>query len=666
MYPSDPPPFQQQQQPFLKKPMIDVPPEIMEKINHAATFQAPKIFLGVRFLITFMAFIGFVILLTFSVHQDRVISNSFTFTESIRHPFENDALKKVNSMEDANAYIQTVLMPAFINGFIRENSFYTSGNESLAFGGSILLSGIRFRQHRVDPTCDREAWRNKFGPCRPDGVTDSTFTSAPFRGTTGKLYEYTNEATLCGTFKTMCSSTTTGEAPAHTAFRTSLQYPAGGYIIDVTQAQVEKQLTSIVAGKSSRIITKEDIARISQDVTTFFQEGWIDANTRAILVEMALMNSNLPEAMFAAPQIVFEFPSEGGTYTSFLMSPFKLRMTPTYAEQMLVIVASFVGLFFLGNVGRTVLWPQPCVMCLTTEHEEVLSRKPWYECKRCKTGYDRETVETCPHCRLPMEEWNHICLLRGRLADPSMFLSIGNTVLLLVTFFLRQNVRTALQERLDTFESYNKGQLATLPFIDFAPMQKAMNQAFSLSSYNLILSYIGFYSYLRHFETIALFLRVFRYSFRMLYGFIMTAAVPFSAFAMTFYLLLGTRTEEYRGSVFSSMIATFRIMVNDLSFSAVQGDSEAVVEIFWVLYGIFVIMITMNVFIAIVGGGFDKAILNKHNHQVLQSLHLVKDRLLTQFNIKRGPQRNPSYGGKNQEQQLEELMELLQQIKRNR
>eukprot|EP00759_Apiculatamorpha_spiralis_P035170 PhF_6_TR36130/c0_g1_i1/m.52450 len=593
---------------FLEKKSDIIP--TWTDIEQFAQHQKPSRLSALYFFFEFVIYAFYVSILVASSMQDRVVPNGYAFTQSVTKTMATDAMGAVVNMKDAVAYIRQIIVPQYIKGLLSWNNNYTSQTLVQAFGGSTLLTTLRFRQHRSVVGCDRPSYLNKVGPCYRSSEESDWYSTTPFTPVGGsKTFPFVTGSQTCsgtvyGTKQYTLSQLCPGESMKGA---TQATYPSGGYIVDVDFKNLNKKLASLAS--SGAFIADADINSLVYDITSFLEnDRWLDASTRVLLVEFAIMMNNLDEPQFASPTLMIEFTTEGYVLPTFTMIPFKLNLSETQLSLAVLIVACILLAISIIKVIVSFVRTTPCVQCLIDEYEEDLQDTPWYKCSECNSMYDRFALKECPKCERMADEWAHVCPYKGNLLHANMFGPLFNFAFVLTIYLVRQTVRSALQERVDILQDFiaNAPDDIPAPFLDFGSLQKSMGDVSSIAAGNIIWACGGIYAYVRHFEIFGKFLRLFESGAVSIAQFLLAFTIPFAGFVLAFHITFGTRTPgfQYPGQC---LVSTFRLALAQFSFADLHSEMSWFTTLLYVTHGIIVFLTMLNVFIAIIGFAYEEA-----------------------------------------------------------
>ncbi|XP_069102137.1 uncharacterized protein [Argopecten irradians] len=236
------------------------------------------------------------------------------------------ATGEIKSIEDVWMYIETVVLHRlyrsdFYNGEIK------TFDDLRFFENNVKMGPLRIRQIRVSDTCTAPALPRTYGMhCLPDYEADTedkgVYTDGWIPWNTSDLwdgvdtpyrYHYTNP----------------NEAPTYWGLFGT--YSTSGYLVDLD-------------------IMPDEANTLGKDLKN---NGWLDQKTRAIFIEICLMNRN--NRLFTQVQIVFELPSTGGVFMNTkVVSANLYPYTNTFDFIVLGLQLMFVVTIFIRLVSLIV------------------------------------------------------------------------------------------------------------------------------------------------------------------------------------------------------------------------------------------------------------------------------------------------------------------------
>eukprot|EP00760_Papus_ankaliazontas_P031303 PhM_4_TR5230/c0_g1_i3/m.786 len=640
---------------------------ILDEIYEAATLQEPSRATALYAIIKLVGYVIFLGILTASVLSDRVTNHSYFLYSSISNALAEDTYGGVNSKEAAVEYIRDVVAVKFLDGYTEwEGTLVLS--EPRIFSSLIPLSTIRLRQQQVVPGCSRDAWQDAYSPCHPPIVENNPWD------TTGEIRKsvlpgtfphpnvgvYNTPQSLCP-FKEMCETEQSADISSTSA--PPVPVPPGGYIYDMNLTWALERMKEI-ASKKNNTLEESDFQTIAAEAYNWILEtSWISQDTRILIVEFTMVTANFERPFYVMPTIAFHFPAAGGVNKAFDVLPLLLSSSASVLEIALVALSCVILFMYCARIVKRALMPVPCVKCIMFRYREYLVGKAWYKCVEptCPASFDRRITDNCPNCGTAERQWMHTCFW-GAIRDINMGQTVVNMGLLLGAFFIRLQVRNAFQERVDVLE---KG-IGT--FLDLRPIQQRMSLTFSLNAVNLILTFFGLLTHVRHFESFGKYLRLFGHGAVMVLTFLATFGVAFVGFSIAMHLSFGSQGNNFE-DINGSMLNAFRIMLGDMGFGDLAGDSVVLNYFLYTVFCVTVIIVALNVFVSIVTFAFQEATRLKPDNIVRNSFFLIKRDIKRAIRIWRGrpPERVPvkvkeELPNKGEVSKLQELKALVTEL----
>eukprot|EP00759_Apiculatamorpha_spiralis_P011461 PhF_6_TR18886/c0_g1_i3/m.27510 len=588
----------------IPRPSPDRMTPLIAKIYELAEFQQPKLEIALWSMVKFVFYVAFMGLLTAQVLNDRITSHSFNVYQACSRNMQNDAFNAVKSKADAVTYVSDALVTTFLKGYLTwDGRLQTTPT---VFGGLVPLSTIRLRQMRTYPRCSRSDWRNLFSVCH--APLQSSFGASAgeiFKETLPEFSQpnvnvYRTAESLCE-FSTLCVDS---QSTVSQELRPDVASPGGGYVYEFNLTNAVLRMTNASINNNG-VVPDDVIPGIVSDAFSWITaEGWMNEETRSLIVEVLMIFPGLEQPFFVMPTVYFEFPAEGGVRSAFEAVPVILREEPSILE---LAVISFTTVVAAGYMFRIVYskvkFDKGCVKCLMFEHRQELEGKSWYKCinLKCTEYFDRRELDNCPICKHPEQDWHHICVI-GAVRDINMWQSVVNAILLWVAFVIRLKAREAFLDRKRVIETLGN----TAPFIDFRPIQRQMTYSFSIMAINLMLTYLGLFAHLRHFTAFNRFLRLFAFGMANIFMFLLTFAIMFVGFSIAFHLSFGFQNPAFQ-DLSSAMQQAFRFMLGDIGYPDFSGN-EILAACLYVTYSVGVLLTGVNVFVSIVTESYTEAV----------------------------------------------------------
>eukprot|EP00033_Pygsuia_biforma_P001086 GCRY01001237.1.p1 GENE.GCRY01001237.1~~GCRY01001237.1.p1 ORF type:complete len:759 (+),score=205.88 GCRY01001237.1:259-2535(+) len=314
--------------------------------------------------------------------------------------------------------------------------------------------------------------------------------------------------------------------------RIETSYDADGFVVDLPHPS-EGNVTAVIEG-------------IQQD-------GWIDVQTRAVILTMNLYNQHVNH--YNTMHFLFEFSPGGGVFPYVHFKTFKLDLYVTAWDTFrAVLEVLFIGILFYF---------------MYSEYDD------------CKALYDRSVglKSLLPYF---LSGWN--------------VLDIANIILFWAVIVM-QIIYIAHPDRL-SFDLSND---------HYIPMEKLAllyTNIFNVMSFNLLLSFIKFFKYVQFNGRMVLLWSTLGKAAGDLFTFLIFFLIVLLGFASMGYLLFGPELMDYR-DISSALSTVLQMSLGDFVYDDLQSVNRVLAPIYTALFILLVFFVMVNIFLAIINHSYD-------------------------------------------------------------
>lgn len=433
-----------------------------------------------------------------------------------------DAHKTFESLEsplDLYAFLEGTFYPMVYEAgsFDGDSSFSPAGLGSpnqpgTIWGASHIVGGIRIGQLRVQPlpctSVPPQLLTSGTPVCYPPFSTEVESTE-PFG--VGEPFNYTR-----------------GDDDSEAAFTsaTSIVYPAPAFSVVLPNRE-------------------DDAASVAATIRSLQTRRWVDLQTRAVFIDLAVHNFQLDRQV--SIRFVIEFPVSGGAVTS--VDVIALRLFQYYSTGDLLRAACEVLLMLL--VFRFLALEMPKIR---------------------KRG------------------------LRRYFSKVGSFVHTGNLLMFLVVWSIRLAAHVQQPASID---------LQSSEFIDLRSLMVLSRVSQDLNSLNAFFSYLKLFGYLSFMSQFSLLTTTLSRAAAQLTGFGMVFGMVMFAASQAFMLCFGANLFEYRNMT-SSFFALIRALLGDFDFEGLRETNRLLGPVLFSSFVLLAVFVLLNMFIAIISESYDE------------------------------------------------------------
>lgn len=302
-------------------------------------------------------------------------------------------------------------------------------------------------------------------------------------------------------------------------------FPAGGFF---------ERLNMSASGEAGfRVALRARLAALRE-------AGWIDEQTRAVFVDLTLLNPST--TFFTAVRHFFLVEASGGVTPQAFYRVHRFFQYENSVDWALFALEAVLYLFVL--------------YFLCEELHEAWTMRLSY----LASG------------------WNLLDLL-------NIGLFVATLVLRTIGDFVAVDLRAALADG----ERY----------VDFQPLAYTQNQALNCTAFNAVLCWIKVFKYLGASASMSQLTRVLSRAAKNLAIFALMFMIVYAGFAIGFYLGFSTSAQEY-SSLAASLLALFRTILGDFDFETLRTENTWLAPSMFALYVVLVGLILMAFFQALI------------------------------------------------------------------
>ncbi|KAJ9467989.1 Polycystin-2 [Diplonema papillatum] len=497
-------------------------------------------------------------------------------SENVRRMLSYTEFAAIDTTEDFYSYLEGSLLPVvypseWYNG--RERSNYES---RFAAVHNRLLGTVRLRQIRVakNTNCFVSAKFQAFvRDCYPE-YSGSAESEDPY-GPAGNrsLYQWSSADDLCrfSPVSGLCNSYSTGK-------RGDI-YPSGGFVRDLPTDQAAAQ-------------------RVVYELK---QAGWIDHQTRAVVLDFTTYNANVK--MLTVVQLLTEWFPTGTVVTRTSIKPIP-PMTLDDGNDIAslaleIVLATYLCCYLVNEAAEFYSFKsvgkERCIVCRKAAILETGDDKV-YSCVECSALFDPFENTRCTKCLREYTATKHLCW-KGYFQDVWNWLDIVNLFFFVAVFSLRFSLRSDMAGI-----DYNVGHT----FILMYPIANKYTTSNYLNSVNALLCFLKTFKYLGKFDKLAILIRTMSNSRKEIGYFLVIFGIIFVGFALAFQLGFGSDVEAYQ-SMADSLMSLFLMLLGDFDYQVLVRSNRVLAPLFFVFYNVLVVLVLSNMFIAIVSGAYATA-----------------------------------------------------------
>eukprot|EP01012_Entosiphon_sulcatum_P018547 TRINITY_DN2327_c0_g1_i2.p1 TRINITY_DN2327_c0_g1~~TRINITY_DN2327_c0_g1_i2.p1 ORF type:complete len:683 (+),score=89.56 TRINITY_DN2327_c0_g1_i2:348-2396(+) len=475
--------------------------------------------------------------------------------------------------------MENVVLPVALPTTWYNNDTLSKYDSKFALWYNYLVGTMRLRQLRVGEGGDKQP-----SLCKLSKKFDAVLTTCypPFHTKKQSTQSFGNQsAPISSAFrwqsaKDLCKSNRwCGE---NIYGRKKTKYPPNGFVWDFTKdaTQAVAELQQLKAGR------------------------WIDAQTRAVVVEFTLYNPNI--RIICAIQLLVEFFPSGTVATSDSVKPMNLLGLQSLTDIALfcgeVLLIAAVCLYIIREFQEFyTFWkvkPNRCTVCRKQQCIRNGEQK-LIECPEdfCQRSFNPFRLPNCPECGREVAEI-HLCW-RGYFQDTWNILDIVNQFFFLLVFGLRFALRGELPKI-----NFDVGDT----FFDFYPIAWRYALANWLNSVNALLCFTKTFKFLAKFRSMSALVRTISKAKKELAGFLVIFTIVFFGFALSHNLAFGTDIDGYKDWT-ASLITLFLSLLGTFDYPSMLQSNRLLAPLFFITYQLMVFFILANMFIAIISMAYE-------------------------------------------------------------
>eukprot|EP01062_Namystynia_karyoxenos_P026105 TRINITY_DN203_c0_g1_i1.p1 TRINITY_DN203_c0_g1~~TRINITY_DN203_c0_g1_i1.p1 ORF type:complete len:882 (+),score=229.10 TRINITY_DN203_c0_g1_i1:114-2759(+) len=505
---------------------------------------------------------------------------SYWMSETIRDTALRDpehGFMRIRSTADFYDWAEEVFLP----GLMSQQSPVTGRPRStyeqrFAARYNRIIGAVRFRQVRVrknTPSCQiAQMFLAFIRDCYPPWNRKDEMTE-PY----GPLWNRT--LFLYQDAEALCEAQEIGSSRYCKAFpigRRGDVYPAGGYVQDFP--------INITAS-----------AALLHDLR---RSDWIDAHTRAVLIDFTMFNTNV--RLLTVSQLMVEWFPTGRVYPMDSTKPITLLSSELPRDVLILVGEVLLTVIIFGYVIATVrtffrykrTHREQCLLCRKRDILRTGDDKVYY-CTECDYPMNPFRTTTCIQCQREYSANNHLCW-RGFFQDLWNWLDIVNIFFFIAVFAVRYDLRYSMGKI-----NFNAGNR----FVMLYPMAWQYVTANYLSSVNALLLFAKSFKFLGKVPKLRVFVDTL-YSARGDVGyFLFLFALLFVGFGLTFHLAFGLEAEGYR-NFNSSLISLIEIMLGEFRYDDLERANRLLAPIYLIFFTLVVVLVLSSMFVAIIGTAY--------------------------------------------------------------
>jgi len=520
---------------------------------------------ALRDMLIYLIFMGFYIAVTMRGLND---THAFYMTEAVRGQFIGVEMtdnyvpnfaktwEGISSVEEwytwlDSAFKHTVFSPATFDGGVR----HTGATPRLHFRKGYALSfnkivgTVRIGQARVRKTAcakDQVPDELKWGTSSTSAHNYSCFGNLETSGAWDRDFE---DTAAYGNFT----------AP-RTNLSTTFRYDG---IVGATGAPLPAGTVQSLRGQDGQVWSSsqtglkydtpshwvlldptQGVAENGAAIGAFFDSGYVDLHTRALVVDLTVYNPQLERMLNV--RLVAEVLAGGGMVPNHEFHSMRIYASHTAEDRKEFWMAIVVGLFYLYYSA-----------------EEAIEL--WHDGPRT---YFSSTL----NCAM---------------------------VLNILLFVLQVYYRALSSSNAPALAYVDAGD----SFIDFRAAMQATRFSNDIGAINTFLNWFKMIAYLSYIPTFALLTDTLKVAAPEIFGFSFVFAIVFFGFAQAHTMVFGGRVEGYR-TLGNSMYMLTRSLLGDFDFEEMRRNEPTIGPLFFVLFICLAVFVILNMLIAIVSDAY--------------------------------------------------------------
>lgn len=296
-------------------------------------------------------------------------------------------------------------------------------------------------------------------------------------------------------------------------------------------------------------------ANAIQFISDLKSDGWIDKQTRAILIEFFTYNPNIN--YFVQAKIVTDFTAGGGLGASWAFRVFKLDVLRTPVDYILFTLNLILPVFVLFKAYIL-------IVSINTAY------------KRTPNWKVVSSIFTF---------WNILDLL--------------NILMFCVSFILR--LLFHIHPEKEKFQITNEGypRLDNVAFIYVLDVY--------INSASVILSFLIFYKYFEVVEKFNLLIRTIEAAKWTLLSIGLILSITIIGFSISGYMMFGTKIENFR-DVPNTVMTLLRVLLGDFDYNEIRDESRTYAGFYYLLFVCIGVFLVLNMFLAVISYYFSELV----------------------------------------------------------
>eukprot|EP01062_Namystynia_karyoxenos_P059348 TRINITY_DN50788_c0_g1_i1.p1 TRINITY_DN50788_c0_g1~~TRINITY_DN50788_c0_g1_i1.p1 ORF type:complete len:1309 (+),score=386.07 TRINITY_DN50788_c0_g1_i1:459-3929(+) len=510
---------------------------------------------------------------------------TFWIAESVRNSVvrsESHPLSSVDSTDTFFLWAERTLLPG-----IHATRWY---NGDLKNAHDVRFSALhnrvvgmtRFRQVRVErlPTKDcgipaGDGLDKMVRSCYPAwgrGEYESTLSYGPPWNRTA--YRWESEEELCERNGLLLGRGKRQElqyCSTHTRGENNEFYPAGGFVIDFGWNLTANLL-----------------------LLDTLRHGWVDLQTRAVVIEFTVFNTNV--RLMAAARVLVEFMPTGLVHAQHHVKPFSVMAQETGFEIALICIEALLAfslvIFMLHMFRRFWGFKQtPHVSCIVCRRSAILRTggEKCYNCNECSHPFNPFHTNRCVRCQMRHSYHLHICWV-GFFQDPWNWVDILVCVCFVGVFAARFALRTDLGD-LRLVDDDRR-------FVMLYPLAVQVTVTNYLVSFISLVCFVRAFKYLSTWPKVSLVIATFWSTLGEVLTFFIMYGIMFLGFALVFNLTFGYEIKHYN-RYWSSLLRVFMISRGKVDYEELEDSNAALAPIYIAIYILILLMVAVPVAVSI-------------------------------------------------------------------